>query len=217
MTEPAPTVVVFDLGGVLIAWDPRRVFRRCLPDDSAVERFLETVGFAAWNAEQDAGRPWADGVRQLSARHPDYAEVIAAYPQRFAESLVGEVPGTVAVLAELHAAGVRLLALTNWSAESFVHARARFPFLDLFEAILVSGEERIAKPDPALFRLLLDRHELVAEEVLFVDDSPANVAAARTIGLRSVHFRDAERLRADLVAAGLLEVGAGADAAPTRG
>jgi 2-haloacid dehalogenase len=199
--------VVFDLGGVLVDWDPRYLYDRLLPAHE-VDAFLDEVGFAAWNREQDAGASWAEAVHRHGDLYPHRRELLAAYPARFTETLGGEVPGSVALLRELHDAQVRLLALTNWSAETFPHARARFDWLDLFEDVVVSGVEGIAKPDPAIFRLLLERHGLSAATTVFVDDSPANVHAAADLGLTALLFRTAEDLRADLSRLGLLD-GAG--------
>ncbi|MDQ1643079.1 MAG: 2-haloacid dehalogenase [Actinomycetota bacterium] len=195
--------VVFDLGGVLIEWDPRHLYRQLLPDDE-VEGFLEEIGFAEWNHRQDAGRAWSDAVEEHIRRHPHRADLIRAYPERFGDSLVGPIPGTVAILEELHTRGVPLLALTNWSAESFPVARDGFPFLDLFDDIVVSGEERVAKPDPRIFRILVERHGLEPAATMFIDDSPANVEAASAVGLVAVRYESPAALRAQLVAAGLL-------------
>jgi 2-haloacid dehalogenase len=197
--------VVFDLGGVLIDWDPRRLYRKLLADEAAVEEFLATVCTPEWNAEQDRGRPFAEGVAELVERHPAHAAAIAAYHERWTEMLGGEVPGTVAVLAELRAARVPLYALSNWSAETFRLTRGRFPFLEWFDGLVVSGEEKVAKPDRRIFELLLERFGLVPASTLFVDDSPANVAAARDLGLDAVLFRDADALRRELAARGLLD------------
>jgi 2-haloacid dehalogenase len=202
-TAGVPTTVVFDLGGVLVDWDPRYLYRQLLPEDE-VEDFLTEVDFAAWNYRADAGGRWADAVAEQAARFPHRAELLAAYPERFRETLGGEVPGTVGLLRDLHAAGVRLLALTNWSAETFPHARAMFAFLSLFEDVVVSGEERVAKPDLGVFRLVLDRYHLDPARTVFVDDSPRNVAAAATAGLLALRFHDAHQLRADLQRLGLL-------------
>jgi 2-haloacid dehalogenase len=196
--------VVFDLGGVLIDWDPRYLYRKLLADEAAVEEFLTTVCTPAWNAEQDRGRPFAEAVAELAARHPAHAVAIAAYHERWPEMLGGDIPGAVALLAELRAAGVPLYALTNWSAETFGTARERFAFLDWFDGIVVSGEERVVKPDRRIFRLLLDRFGLAPEATLFVDDAAANVAAARELGLDAVRYRDPDRLRRDLSERGLL-------------
>jgi 2-haloacid dehalogenase len=200
----AVKAVVFDLGGVLIDWDPRYLYRKLLADEAAVEEFLATVTTLEWNAEQDRGRSFAEGVAELVERHPAHAAAIAAYHERWPEMLGGDIPGTVELLAELRAAGVPLFALTNWSAETFVYARERFEFLGWFDGVVVSGEERLVKPDPRLFRRLLDRFGLAPEATLFVDDSPANVTAARRLGMDAVRFTDPERLRRDLAGRGLL-------------
>jgi 2-haloacid dehalogenase len=201
----APTkAVVFDLGGVLIDWDPRYLYRKLLADEEAVEEFLATVCTPEWNAELDRGRPFAEGVAELVERHPAHAAAIAAYHERWPEMLGGEVPGAVAVLADLRAAGVPLYALTNWSAETFTVTRGRFEFLDWFGGVVVSGEERVIKPDQRIFRVLIDRFGLDPETTLFVDDSEANVAAARALGFDAVRFTGPERLRRDLEARRLL-------------
>jgi 2-haloacid dehalogenase len=195
--------VVFDLGGVLIDWDPRRLYRKLLADEAAVEDFLATICTPEWNAEQDRGRPFADGVAELVERHPAHAAAITAYHERWTEMLGGEIPGTVAVLTELRAARVPLYALSNWSAETFRLTRERFAFLDWFDGLVVSGEEGVAKPDRRIFELLLERFGLMPAATLFVDDSAANVAAARGLGLDAVQFRDAGGLRRELAARGL--------------
>jgi 2-haloacid dehalogenase len=198
-----PSTVVFDLGGVLLDWDPRYLYRRLLPEHE-VDRFLEEIGFHAWNREQDAGRGWAAAVEELAGRHPHRRELIEAYPHRHDEALAGEVSGSVALLDELAEGGTRLLALTNWSAETFPAARRRFAFLDRFEGIVVSGQERVAKPDEAIFEVLLERYSLDPRATVFVDDAPTNVDAARRLGFIGLLFIDAARLRADLTRLGLL-------------
>jgi 2-haloacid dehalogenase len=201
------TAVVFDLGGVLIDWDPRYLYRQLMAEDE-IEPFLDEIGFREWNLAQDAGGSWEDAVAALSARHPHRRELIAAYPDRFPETMAGPIDGTVAVLDELHDRGTRLVALTNWSSGTFPHARSTFGFLDRFEGIVVSGEEGVAKPDPQLFRTLLDRYGLEAGETVFVDDNAANIDAARALGMIGVQFTDPDRLRSDLTRLGLLD-GAG--------
>jgi 2-haloacid dehalogenase len=200
----ATKAVVFDLGGVLIDWDPRHLYRKLLADEAAVEEFLATVCTPEWNAELDRGRPFAEGVAQLVERHPEHAAAIAAYHERWPEMVAGDIPGTVEVLAELRAAGVPLYALTNWSAETFAITRGRFEFLEWFDGLLVSGEERVTKPDPAIFQLLLDRFGLDPTATVFVDDSEANVAAARRLGFDAIRFTGHEELRRELVARRLL-------------
>jgi 2-haloacid dehalogenase len=194
----ATKAVVFDLGGVLIDWDPRYLYRKLLADEAAVEEFLATVCTPEWNAEQDRGRPFAEAVAELVERHPVHAAAIAAYHERWTEMLGGDIPGTVELLAELRAGGVPLYALTNWSAETFGSARERFAFLAWFDGVLVSGEERMIKPDPAIFRLLLDRFGLDPETTFYIDDSPANVAAAGRLGFDAVRFTGPGQLRRDL-------------------
>jgi 2-haloacid dehalogenase len=196
--------VVFDLGGVLIDWDPRYLYRKLLADKAAVEEFLATVCTPEWNAELDRGRPFAEGVAELVERHPEHAAAIAAYHERWPEMLAGDLPDTVEVLAELRAAGVPLYALTNWSAETFAITRGRFEWLDWFDGLLVSGEERMTKPDPAFFRLLLDRFGLDPGATVFVDDSEANVAAARELGIDAVRFTGPDQLRRELSARRIL-------------
>ena len=204
----AVDAVVFDLGGVLVEWDPAHLDRQLLGSDEAVEEFLDEVGFAAWNHTVDSGeRSWAEAVADLGGRHPHRQELIAAYPARFGETLVGPIDGTVQILEELHRAGTRLLALTNWSAELFPHARERFGFLELFEGIVVSGEERMAKPDRRIFDLVIERHGLASGRTLFVDDRADNVEAARAAGMQAVVFTDPAGLRRDLTRLGLLPAG----------
>ena len=197
------STVVFDLGGVLIDWDPRYLYRRLMPEDE-VEAFLDEIGFAAWNHAQDAGRSWADAVAAHAVLHPQRRELIEAYPQRFVDTLGGPITATVAILEELHSAGVRLLALSNWSAETFQVARGEYAFLDRFDGIVVSGEERVTKPDPRIFAILLERHQLEAADTVFIDDSPANIAAARAAGLVTIRYESPGRLRDRLTQVGLL-------------
>ena len=196
--------VVFDLGGVLIDWNPRRLYRKLLPDAASVEGFLAEVCTAEWNYQQDAGRTCAEAVAELSARHPDRAELIAAYYGRWEEMLGGPLEGTVAILDELDAASVPLYALTNWSRETFPIARRRFPFLTRFRGIVVSGEERLAKPDPRIYRLLCDRYRLDPAGCIYIDDHPPNVEGAREAGMDGIDYTSPEALRRQLAARSIL-------------
>lgn len=195
--------VLFDLGGVVLQWEPRRAYEQVLAP-GLVADFMERIDFAAWNRSHDAGQLFADGERRLIEVFPDDEATVLAYRQQFTHTLTGMVPGTGAVIAELAQAGVRLVALTNWSAETFPYAEQRFGLLKRFDAIVVSGQEGLAKPDPQIFALALRRHGLTAAETVFVDDSPANVRAAESLGLAGVRFTDAAQLRARLVELGLL-------------
>ena len=151
MDTPRPTVAVFDLGGVLVDWNPRHLYRTLFAGDAAaMERFLAEVCTPAWNDEQDRGRPWAEACALLVRDHPDQRALIEAWPSRFDETIAGPISGTVDILAELRAGGVPLYALSNWSAETFPRARARFPFLDWFRGLVISGALGIAKPDHAI-------------------------------------------------------------------
>jgi HAD superfamily hydrolase (TIGR01493 family) len=199
--------VIFDIGGVLIDWDPRHLYRKLLPDEPAVERFLAEVCTAAWNAEQDRGRSWAEAVAALTARFPGDAALISSYDERWGEMVAGAFDDSVAVLRELREAGVPLFALTNFSVEKFRQTRARFGFLDWFDGIVVSGEERLVKPDPRIYRLLLGRYGLRPAATVYVDDLPANVEAARSVGMTGLHFTGAARLRSELASLGLLNGG----------
>lgn len=199
-----PEVVVFDLGNVLIRWDPHPAIARGVGGEQATKLLHATdFDFLAWNHEQDAGRPWDEAERAAAASHPHWAPALRAYRINFAESLLGPVHDTVELLTELHAAGVRLLALTNWSAELFPVARKNFPFLGLFDDIVVSGEERMAKPDPLVFDLLERRARRPLSRCVFVDDSPRNVEAARAAGMDAIVFTDSGHLRGDLHRRGL--------------
>ncbi len=200
----APAVVVFDLGNVLIRWDPHPAIARAVGEEHAT-RFLAAADFdfLAWNHEQDAGRPWDVAERAAAASHPHWAQAARAYRANFAASLLGPVEDTVELLTELHRAGVRLLALTNWSAELFPVARRTYPFLALFDDIVVSGEEGLAKPDPRVFEVLRRRAGHPLTSCVFVDDSPRNVRAAQEAGLDAIVFTDTGHLRADLHRRGL--------------
>ena len=190
MTGAAPTVdtVVFDIGNVLVAWDPHIVFRQVFPEPGRAEWFLTEVCSYAWNLEQDRGRPWPEAEAEAIARHPDLADAIRAYRRRWAEMVPREIAANVAVLNRLQAAGVPLYAITNFAADTFVEARRRFPFLDVFRDIVISAEERLLKPDPRIYAALFARNPIRPGQTVFIDDSPANVAAAREIGMQAIHY-----------------------------
>src|SRR5205823_2182286 len=205
MTKAARDIVVFDLGGVLIDWDPRHLYRKLFAgDEAAVEHFLATVCTHEWNRGQDAGRTFAEGGRLLKAEHPDKAELIDAYCARFHEMIPGPIAGSVEILAELKALGTPLYCLTNFSAETYPPTFERFEFLRWFRGILVSGEIRVIKPDPRIFELLIERFAIDPKRTIYIDDVDANVAAARPFGFHAIHFTSPALLRDELVALGLL-------------
>ncbi|MDQ2851111.1 MAG: HAD family phosphatase [Actinomycetota bacterium] len=200
---PSPVVaVVFDLGNVLIDWDARAAISAGVGEPRA-SAFLadESFDFYSWNALQDAGREWADGEAQAVNTHPHYRAEILAYRANFAASMIGPIEPTVAVLRELADAGVPLFGLTNWSHELFPVAREHFDFLHLFEDIVVSGEEGVAKPDPEIFEILAERIEHLGplDETVFIDDRLDNVQAAARAGMDAIHYTGAEDLRTDLL------------------
>ena len=204
MQTAKPSVPVFDVGGVLIDWDPRHLYRDLIPDEAARERFLAEVCTPAWNRQMDLGKPFAEAVAELAALHPDQAELIAAYDTHWMRMVPQALDDTVAVLQELAAAGLRICAITNFSAEKFAQCQERFAFLRQFETVTVSGAIGLAKPDPAIFRRFLADAGLPAEDCLFIDDMPANVEAAQAQGMQATRFVGAAALRTTLATHGLL-------------
>ncbi|MGI9528231.1 MAG: HAD family hydrolase [Acidimicrobiia bacterium] len=201
-----PTTVVFDLGGVLIDWDPNYLYESLIPDQDQRERFLTAVCSPEWNHAMDAGASVPDSVAALAAQHPEDAALINAWWTRWPEMLAGAITDTVSLAEELSESGVRLLALTNWAAETWPHAIARFSFLTtLFDGIVVSGQEKTAKPGEELFNILIERYGLNPTATAFIDDSPANVAAAEALGFRSHPYTGTDDLAAWLGTLGLTE------------
>ena len=198
--------VVFDLGKVLLDWNPGYFYGRFFPgDERALERFLADAVPTEWIVEMDAGKPARTAIAERQRRLPQHAELIGRWSEGWPQMLRGEIRGTVEILAELRRRGVRLLALTNFSVETWPIAQQRFDFLGWFEDVVVSGEHRVAKPDPRIFELAIARWNLVPSQTVFTDDSPANVATARSFGMRALHFTEPAALCAELVELGLLE------------
>ncbi|MGB8834407.1 MAG: HAD-IA family hydrolase [Candidatus Sulfotelmatobacter sp.] len=205
MTLPR-SVVVFDLGGVLIDWNPRYLYRKLFNgDDAAMEHFLATVCTSSWNLQQDAGRPFAEACATLKLEHPKHAEFIDAWFERHTEMISGPIQGTVEILAELRARQVPLYALTNWSAETFPSALRRFDFLHWFQGILVSGNVQLIKPDPRIFELFFRTHGVEPEQTIYIDDLPRNVEAASRLGMHGIVFTNPRSLRSELVKLGLVD------------
>jgi 2-haloacid dehalogenase len=205
MAKSVRNIVVFDLGGVLIDWDPRYLYRKLFNgDEPAIEHFLSTVCTHEWNRAQDTGRSFAEGARLLKRQHPDKAELIDAYGARFDEMIAGPIAGTVEILAELRDRGAPLYGLTNWSAETYPLALKRFEFLTWFRGILVSGEVGATKPDPRIYALMLARFAIDPQRAVYIDDNAANAEAARRFGIHGIHFTTPEALREELVRLALL-------------
>lgn len=200
-----PTSVIFDVGKVLYRWEPELLYARRIPDDVARAAFLRDVVTTDWHFQHDAGRPFAETSAELTARHPQDAALIEAWGPNFLDTLPGPVAGMPELVADLDARGVPLYAITNFSGEFWKPFVAREAALfDRFRGIVVSGDEQLTKPDPAIFRLALERFGLAAGEALFVDDVAANVEGAQSVGMQGHLFTDAETLRADLERVGLL-------------
>ena len=196
--------LVFDLGGVLIDWDPRHLYRKLIDDEDGIDIFLAEICNSEWNVKQDAGRPLAEATAERVALFPEKKSLIEAFYDRWEEMLGGEITETVEILRELKTRGEPLYALTNWSGETFPIALQRYDFLQWFEGTLVSGDEKMAKPDPAIFHLLLNRYGLQAQDCLFIDDSKINIEAAIKIGFDTHHFTSANQLRQYLTQGNLL-------------
>ena len=195
--------VVFDVGNVLIGWDPRNLYRRVFNDAERMEWFLTHVCSPEWNARQDFGRPWQEGVDELVGRFPGLAAEIRAYRERWQEMVPGPVPGMPELFAALGRAGMRRYAVTNFSLSTFEECKARFPFLAEFDGAAVSGALGVCKPDAAIFRWLVDEHHVVPMRSVYVDDVPENVAAADDLGFNAVLFQGAEHFADQLAEFGV--------------
>jgi 2-haloacid dehalogenase len=199
------STIIFDLGGVLIDWNPEYVFRSVLPDEEHRRFFFEHICTHDWNIAQDAGRPLAEATELLVREWPDWEEPIRAFYGRWEEMLGGPIHDTVTLLEELRDRGEhRLLALTNWSAETFPVALERYEFLQWFEGIVVSGEEKTRKPFADIYQILLDRYQVAPDQAVFIDDSLPNVHGAEAVGIRGIHFQGTEALRASMRALDLV-------------
>jgi 2-haloacid dehalogenase len=197
--------VIFDLGGVLLDWNPRYLYRKLFADEAAMERFLGAVCTMEWHEANDRGVPFEVTCAQLAAEHPDYAEHIWAWGTRTEEMVGGPIEGTVEILRELARSGsVRLFALTNMEAHTYPLRRERFEFLRWFEGTVVSSSEGVIKPEPEIYRVLLERYGLEPASTLMIDDNPRNVQTARALGMPAVLFESPEALRVELEDAGVL-------------
>lgn len=198
--------LIFDLGNVLIDWNPRYLYRKLFATEAEVDYLMNNVTTLDWNEEQDAGRSLAEGTEWLVARHPEHEAAIRAYYGRWTETLGGAIEGSVRILRELKESGhYRLYALTNWPAELFPIALDKFDFLEWFDGRLVSGEEKIRKPDPRFFDLLRSRYDVDFLRSLFIDDNYRNVEAALAEGLDTIWFQSPPQLREELADRGILE------------
>ena len=196
--------VVFDIGKVLVEWDLRLIYRDLIPDSEQRDWFVTRVVTPEWHFQHDAGRPLAEMLPERIADYPEHEALIRRYASHFNDSIPGPVPGTADLVEALHAKGVPLFAITNFGAEFWPDFAPRFPVLERFRDIVISGVEQLAKPDPAIYALAERRFGLPGSAMLFVDDNEHNIAAARACGWQGHHFAHAAGLEADLVARGLL-------------
>lgn len=199
-----PTTAVFDVGRVIVQWDMRLLFAKLIKDAEELDWFLANVVTEAWHMEHDSGRPIADMVAERIKQFPGYTDLIEAYQHRFLETIPARVPGTVELIAQLHSGGVPLFAITNFGTDFWAQYRPTEPIFDLFRDIVVSGHERLIKPNPGIFHLAEKRFGTPASSMLFIDDNAANIAAAGELGWHTHHFSNAAKLETDLIARGLL-------------
>lgn len=196
--------IVFDLGGVLIDWDPRYLYRELFADPAEMEEFLGSVCTQEWHRSHDLGADIRQSCEQLARQHPEHRDMIMVWAERGEEMAAGQIDGTVEVLSEVKAVGLPCYTLSNMEPEAFVIRRARFGFMDWFDAHVISGLEGVAKPDRRIFEILLHRHGLRAQATVFVDDQARNVDAARELGMQALAFSSAAQLRQDLHALGVV-------------
>ena len=196
--------IIFDFGGVLMDWNPRYFFKDYFNDDEKMEFFLKNIAVDEWNAEQDRGRSLKDGTQILVAKHPEWEKEIRAYYDNWTTMLRSDIPENVAVLRKLAGTNYELFGLTNWSHETFPYALEHYDFFKLFEGkIVVSGEEKLIKPDPEIWHVLLNRYDLKAEESVFIDDNAKNIEAAEKLGFHCIHITENTDLEKELRAVGV--------------
>ncbi|MGB5169521.1 MAG: HAD family phosphatase [Acidimicrobiia bacterium] len=197
MNQPSITAVVFDIGAVLVDWNPEYLYAKVIPDPDERRWFLSEICTPEWNFAMDAGTSVSEEVAKLAAERPEYADLINPWWDRWREMLGDEIPGTRAIVEGLKRSGKPVYALTNWNAQTWVIGVAEFPFLgEIFDGVVVSGQEGVTKPDPRIFEILSSRYDLEASKTVFIDDSPKNVAAATTLGYQAHLFTSAPELEA---------------------
>lgn len=191
--------IIFDLGNVLIKWDPKLLYRKIFPTEAEVDLFLNNICTMDWNELQDGGRPWSEAIDVLVPKYPSYEKAIRAYWERWDEMLNGQIDGTVEILKSvIDDDRYHVYALTNWSAQTFPIAQRQFEFLKWFEGIVVSGEEKLKKPDLAIYELILKRYDIDPTKAVFIDDSLRNIKAAQKVGLQTIHFLSPEQLNEEM-------------------
>jgi 2-haloacid dehalogenase len=182
--------IVFDFGGVLLDWNPRYLYRQYFKSEEEMENFFDKVGLYDWNATLDAGKPFAEGVKELQDRFPEYAKEIQLFDDEWRRTVKGCFPESVALLKKLKSSGLRIYGLSNWSWEKAEGLIKEYDFFKLFDGMVISGIEKVNKPDPRIYQILLDRYHLKAEECVFIDDNAANIQAADALGFNAIIFDD---------------------------
>jgi 2-haloacid dehalogenase len=203
MMDATPDTVVFDLGNVLIDWDPRHLYRQIFDDEERMEQFLRDICSPNWIRQSDAGKPMAQCIAELADQHPDEAEFIELFESRWPEMMRQSIGGSLQILQQLKAQGTPLFVLSNWSADTWPRAVEQFDFLDLFDGLVVSGLKGVAKPEPEIYRRL-ERFGVDLERAAFIDDRPENIETANTLGMTGILFTEADALAATLSELGLL-------------
>ncbi|MCI0750831.1 MAG: HAD family phosphatase [Flammeovirgaceae bacterium] len=197
--------IIFDLGGVLVDWNPRYLYRKIFKTEAEIDWFLENICTPEWNEQQDAGRSFEAATEELVLQYPDHEHAIRAWYGRWDETIQGSIPQTVEILREIKQNnGHRLYALTNWSHETFPWALKNFDFLHWFEGIVVSGEEKTRKPFPEFYQILFDRYQVQPKRTIFIDDNLKNVEAGKMMGMETIHFQSPHALHASLRELGIL-------------
>ena len=211
--------LIFDFGGVLIDWDPHHLYDPYFGDRARAEWFLQNICTMEWNTQMDGGKPFAEGIAELSARFPEWSREIEMFHSQWTKMVGGPIPGMLELVRELKAAGHRLYGLSNWSAETFPLICDDYPALKLLDGMVISGFESaggaasandcggagagdqkpLIKPDPEIYKLLLSRYSLQPADCIFIDDNPANIAAAQTLGIRAIRFTTCSKLRPELL------------------
>ncbi len=190
--------LIFDLGGVLIDWDPRHLYRKLIPDESEMDFFLTEICSPEWNAQMDRGKSFQESVDELAVVYPKYSKQVQAYYSRWEEMVIGPIQGTVKILERLREAGYPLAALSNWSTETYPKVAKRFALLSWFGTLVISGEVGLIKPDPEIYHYLLKKINREAKDCIFIDDSESNVRTAEELGFISIHFSSPEGLGGSL-------------------
>lgn len=199
--------IIFDLGAVLIDWNPRHLYRKIFKTEEEISWFLENICTSEWNDEQDAGRSFEEATEVLVTKHPEWEEPVRAWYGRWRETIQGPIHETVDILKTIKESnGYRLYALTNWSAETFPWALNTFEFLHWFEGIVVSGVEKMKKPQPEFYQILFDRYNVNPRNSVFIDDNEKNIETGKTIGLTTIHFKSPAQLYAELNQLGILPI-----------